>query len=786
MQKNKKTLRNFVQVIAGIFIFIGLALATTTINENEVTTTGNGSFYKIFVQDWTNLTSDDITEGSTNYFQNISWNQSAADLLYAVLGSGNASWNQSFANTLYADIGVTGGNASWNQSAADLLYAILGSGNASWNQSFADSLYAGIEYDYNQSLETFNLWNTTWDNSYLNIWNYNQSTAVYDMYNSIWSGGNSSWNQSFANTLYADIGVTGGNASWNQSFANTLYADIVVTGDNVTWNQSGADLLYATLGSGNASWNQSYAESLFVNKSGDYMTGNLTTANWFNGKFNWVSANDWNNFDGSTLTFNESKLATTYYNATQSDAVVGTIDGGTLANTQHPDGNYDGVSFNFSEDAGSPALDLRINFTDVSGFNKGYIRYKTSLLSGDSLVIQLWDYDNSEWEGGYGYLFETENFLQYTNDVLDSGSHLQDGIIQMRLYKLANGNTNNHYYVDMLAVVDGYATPSGNVDLSPYAKLNDSEQNITADTYFGDGSKLTNVAGGNASWNQSFANTLYFPIGLNITNQSFYWDTYDSANSTQFEDSNGILNIITGAGRWLWDEIDAWLATKDTDDLTQGSSNLYDNQTWNQSGADLLYATLGSSGNASWNQSYANELYIGVGNTTVLETYNATYDAYKTNVSLNYTKLTYDAYDIRWNGGNASWNQSYANSLYSDIEWNYNFSLATFTMWNTTWDNSFMNIWNYNQSLATYDMWNAVWSGGNASWNQSYANSLYADISIVDTVIDSTNLSYINKTNVFTENQNFSNNNITNINYVKFENGGYVYDNGTALILGKA
>ena len=43
--------------------------------------------------------------------------------------------------------------------------------------------------------------------------------------------GNSSWNESHADTLYAGISVTGDNSSWNESHADTLYAGISVTGD---------------------------------------------------------------------------------------------------------------------------------------------------------------------------------------------------------------------------------------------------------------------------------------------------------------------------------------------------------------------------------------------------------------------------------------------------------------------------------------------------------------------------------------------------------------------------
>ena len=56
-------------------------------------------------------------------------------------------------------------------------------------------------------------------------------------------GDNSSWNQSFADTLYATAGS--GNASWNETYADTLYADISLIGDNRSWNKTYADTLYS-------------------------------------------------------------------------------------------------------------------------------------------------------------------------------------------------------------------------------------------------------------------------------------------------------------------------------------------------------------------------------------------------------------------------------------------------------------------------------------------------------------------------------------------------------------
>jgi len=69
-------------------------------------------------------------------------------------------------------------------------------------------------------------------------------------------------------------------------------------------------------------------------------------------------------------------------------------------------------------------------------------------------------------------------------------------------------------------------------------------------------------------------------------NSSDYWDNYSTTNSTWFENVGGTLNLIlTQLTTW----VDAWLTGKTTDDLTEGSSNLYDNSSWNQAKADGIF-----------------------------------------------------------------------------------------------------------------------------------------------------------------------------------------------------
>lgn len=202
-------------------------------------------------------------------------------------------------------------------------------------------------------------------------------------------------------------------------------------------------------------------------------------------------------------------LASTYYNATIGSVITGTIDGGTINDTRHPNAIYDGKTFNFSERVLAPALDLRVNFTGIESFNQGVIRYKTSTLSGGYALIQLWNYDMNTWES-YPPLTESLIFATITQPVFDSAVHIQNGVIQMRLYKASNGNTNNHYYIDWLSVIKGFGTPSGE-EVDPYSyhkekDLNSTGYNITASYFFGDGSQLTGI---DTNW--SYANDTYVP-----------------------------------------------------------------------------------------------------------------------------------------------------------------------------------------------------------------------------------------------------------------------------------
>lgn len=57
-------------------------------------------------------------------------------------------------------------------------------------------------------------------------------------------GGNTTFNQSLTDSLYAPINTVSDNVSWNQVLANTLYSPIGISTDNASWNESYANSLY--------------------------------------------------------------------------------------------------------------------------------------------------------------------------------------------------------------------------------------------------------------------------------------------------------------------------------------------------------------------------------------------------------------------------------------------------------------------------------------------------------------------------------------------------------------
>jgi len=257
----------------------------------------------------------------------------------------------------------------------------------------------------------------------------------------------------------------------------------------------------------------------------------------------------------------DNRLVTIYYNATSFSVEDGSSQG-ILENTQHPDGLYDSISLNFTEQADSPGLDIRINFTDgITEFNKGIMRYKMLVQFGAGAIIQLWDYEDSEWED-YPQMVQSSTFAIIEQSVFDDDSHVEDGIVQMRLYKASNGNINNKYEIDWLAISKGIGTPSGQeVDpfsihreeaYSTFANLTQIMNNITISNYMDNATIIRTV---NISWITDNQNNF---INLNESISQFInisvLPPYNNsllglfANITNIMNNATILNVANASG----------------------------------------------------------------------------------------------------------------------------------------------------------------------------------------------------------------------------------------------
>lgn len=260
---------------------------------------------------------------------------------------------------------------------------------------------------------------------------------------------------------------------------------------------------------------------------------------------------------------------------------------------------------------------LIANFTGASGYfhfeTDGDLIMSSNLTLGDKITFSLGEVIDNLVDG----------VVRVTGDLLITGN------VEATNYTL-NGTT-IHDWDEIGGAADG----QGLVDTDGFylydngtrVFLNESQLNDTIDA------RDTDTTIGNCSGDQSCTNILYnsdLPlenktishwnnvtgkpanldtdstddittsnIGDQNVNSSDYWDNLDTINTTQMENNGGTLNFLES---WLTAFVNSWFSGKTTDDLTEGSTNLYDNKSWNQSHADTLYAPVGAGGGNPFDQ----------------------------------------------------------------------------------------------------------------------------------------------------------------------------------------
>ena len=281
-------------------------------------------------------------------------------------------------------------------------------------------------------------------------------------------------------------------------------------------------------------------------------------------------------------------------------------------------------------------------------------------------------------------------------------------------------------------------TPQGEINLRGIYSIKDAT-NITSLLYCNatDCYALNQLFKGdyNSSFNQGLTDGLYIvnnnESNLNV-NSSDFWDGVNLFNTTQIESLNRTLSVKESWFTTLWNTI---FGTKDTDDLTEGTLNLYENQSFNETYSDTIYWPIASgSYNATYNSrinSVNSSLLIVntsalsinttaniqnlLNSTGIYSTFNATYDASVANNTFNesyanglYWGIDLGSYNATYadNLANNTFNESYADALYWGIDLgSYN---VTYVAINTTFNiqslvNNSINSSNYWGDLDSFN-----------------------------------------------------------------------------------
>jgi len=161
----------------------------------------------------------------------------------------------------------------------------------------------------------------------------------------------------------------------------------------------------------------------------------------------------------------------TYY-PTTFEAVVGTP---TSTNVTYVSYDYDDLIINVSETTGSPALDIRVNFTGVSSFNSVLLRAEyIESTTNHEVLLQIYNYNTDTWDNHYELGNSPEMLGTVPIFISDAVSHLDNGLVQIRFYHPDNGNVNDKISIDSIQLLKGTTAITSNEHDSMSGRNNES------------------------------------------------------------------------------------------------------------------------------------------------------------------------------------------------------------------------------------------------------------------------------------------------------------------------
>jgi len=595
----------------------------------------------------------------------------------------------------------------------------------------------------------------------------NANTSMKNYVDSV-SSGNSSWNESHADTLYAPINY---GDNWNKTYADTLYDPIGGSESDPLWS-SNQSLYYTS----------SQIEAFSYYNSSDFdISDYSTTAQIFG--FGYYNASNFDISDYYPLSnpyeyYNITTLGNSYYNKTDIENF----------------GYYNLSDFNINNYylKSNPFGFYNISSFDINDYyplSNPYSYYNSTTFGTD--------YYNKTDILGFGYYNSSDFDINDYSTTASMNTAIGNANTSMKNYvdEQSGGNSSwneshaNTLYIELIDTFGGEVSGTYDNLVLDHDALDDqyydSEGDLTAlldDNYapvnYGD------------EWNKTYADTLYDPLGGSETdplwssNQSLYYTITDIENRGYYNSSDFNIDDYylksNPYGYYNSTTIPSYIETE-TDPLWSGNQSSYSTTTEmntaieNANTSMKNYVDAQAGGNSSWNESYANTLYrlqswdniTGIphatpsnGDTTHFSLADEIYDwviglAYATTTYVDnlvasvgnwsadksdyYTSAETDTeignantsmknYVDAQAGGNSSWNESYANTLYAEITeplWTSNQSLYYlkteidgFAYWNST-----TALFNKTYADTLY----ASIGSGNSSWNETYARTIFYD-----------------------------------------------------------
>jgi hypothetical protein len=170
-----------------------------------------------------------------------------------------------------------------------------------------------------------------------------------------------------------------------------------------------------------------------------------------------------------------SLITTVFYNVSSIEIISGTGE-----DNENNINEYDDASYNISEVAGSPGMDIRLNVTGITEFNEVILRYKTDSGESHTTLFQLYHFGNSEFRN-YGSGGEILDWSIITLSVFNSDNYIQNGTVIFRIYTEDNGNTNHKHYFDWITFSKGIGSSAG-TEVDPFS-IHKDQINTTQFTY---------------------------------------------------------------------------------------------------------------------------------------------------------------------------------------------------------------------------------------------------------------------------------------------------------------